>query len=190
MASEAFPHPDVRTAARVDFLRASVARFAWYIRRGVNPMGKNDVCGEEAFKGERRIRSFRERAVEFFDFRGFRKRQVVTIHAVGARGHRGAHSPVRTRVTLGTLESQIFPVFSMAERNFFRRDVDVFGKGPQVPHGEKRAAHEKRDESEPEFGTFSLQGETESSGRRIRGVPGKKNNFLQNQIPSFLYFAR
>ncbi len=192
MAGKAFLHPDFRPPARVDFCRRPVARFARDAYPRMEPVRKEDVRRQLAFECERPFRRVWKHLRQSFDFRRFRKRQVVTIHAVGPRRHRCPDSEIRSRVALRAVQAQIFPVQRMAKGNFGLR-VAKIRKGTQVPGDKKHAAPEKREQAKPVLDVFSFQDATTLFGmgpiRQKRSI-SKKNNFLQNQIPSFLYFAR
>lgn len=143
VARQAFLHPDFRPTARIDFRRRSVARFAGNFRLRMKPVRKKDIRRHPAFKFKRPLRRFRENAFELFDFRGFRKRQVVAVHAIGPRRHRRPDSEISARVAFRTVHSQIFPVLFVAERNFGLCGK-IFRETAQIPCDKRNAAHGKR----------------------------------------------
>lgn len=159
MARQAFLHPDFRPTARIDFGSATVARFAVNFRLRVKPVRKEDVRRHPAFKFKRPLRRIRENALELFDFRGFRKRQVVAVHAVCPRRHRRPDSKIRSRVALRTVHAQIFPVLFVAKRNF-GPSGNIFRETAQIPRDKRHAAHGKRKQTEPELGFSNFQDAT------------------------------
>lgn len=193
MARHALLHPHFRSTARIDFGRRPVASFTGNFRFCVKPVREEDVCRHPAIEAKRPLRRLGKRPCKPLDFRRFRKRQIVAVHAVGPRRHRRPDSEIGARVALRTVHAQVFPVLLVAERNFFRRFVGIFGKGAQIPDDKRDAAYKKREHPEPGFGVFEFQDATtilreprNSAGRSV----AKKNNFLRNQNPSFLYLVR
>lgn len=159
MARQAFLHPNLRPAARIDFGRRPVANFAGNFRLRMKPVRKEDIRRHPAFKFERSLRRIRENAFELFDFRGFRKRQIVAVHAVGPRRHHRPDSEISARVALRTVHSQVLPVLFVAKR-YFGLGGKIFRKSPEIPHDKRHAAHGKRKQTEPELGFSYFQDTT------------------------------
>lgn len=162
VAIKAFLHLHFSAPALVYFIHRTVTGLARNTRLGMDSMMKNDVIRKECFHTERFRRSFGKNRVQSFNSGLIRERQIMAIHTVRFRGHKGPHGNSRPGMAFGAIQPESIAVHPMAERNPGIRSKKGFRRRTQIPHGKSRARKRNDKENDIEF-DLSLEQQTPES---------------------------
>ena len=119
-----------------------------------NPCGKTTLAGKRLVNVNG-ISLASESAFSKASFSG--ESLNVAVHTVHLGRHPGSDSGFRTRMALGAVQPEGFPVFFMVKRKIGRIFVNIIGESHQIPYDKTTPAQSKDNPQDREWSLSFLQ---------------------------------